>query len=276
MSIIERVLTYGVIAAQLSACAAPPVPTVSEAQRGKMGTVGVISLASAPQGELAVGTRGTGAGATEGAVAGAVAGSPILPYAWFCGVPGAGVICIPVILIFTGSVTHGAVVGAAQAVPEGKAGEIEATLRTVLAESTQQARLRSAVVDAANRAGVRGVTEIAAGAATVVGATVDYRQLSDAKVDTVLEVGVVSVALVGRGGADPSLTLRIGAVARLVDARSNAELYRGHAFAHESGPRTFSEWGADGARLLKEDLARAYGLIGRSMVDEIFLVVRTN
>ncbi len=276
MSIIERVLIYVVIAAQLSACATPPVPTVSEAQRGRMGTVGVISLASAPQGELAVGTRGTGAGAAEGAVAGAVVGSPVLQYAWFCGVPGAGVICVPVLLLFAGSVTHGAVVGGAQAVPEDKAGEIEATLRTVLAEAVQQAKLRSAVVDAAARAGVRGVTEMPADTVAVVGQTVDYRQLSDAKVDTVLEVGVLSVALIGRGGADPSLTLRIGAVARLVDARSNAELFRGHAFTHESGPRNFSEWGANGARLLKEELDRASGTIGRSMVDEIFLVVRTN
>jgi hypothetical protein len=276
MSIIERVLIYVVIAAHLSACATRPVPTVSEAQRDRMGAVGVISLASAPQGELVVGTRGTGAGAAQGAAAGAVVGSQVLPYAWFCGVPGAGVICVPVLLLFAGTVTYGAAVGGAQAVPEDKAGEIEATLRAVLAEVMQQAKLRSAVVDAAARAGVRGVTEMPAGTVAVVGQTVDYRQLSDPKVDTVLEVGLVSVGLVGRGGADPALMLRIGAVARLVDARSNAELFRGHAFTHESGPRKFSEWGADGARLLKEDLERAYGSIGRSMVDEIFLVVRTN
>jgi len=277
MSIIERVLIYVVIAAHLSACATPPVPTVSEAQRGRMGTVGVISLASVPLGELAVGTRGTGAGAAEGAAGGAVAGAPLLAGALsFCGVPMLGVFCIAFLLPFAGTVTYGAAVGGAQAVPEDKAGEIEATLRAVLAEVMQQAKLRSAVVDAAARAGVRGVTEMPAGTVAVVGQTVDYRQLSDPKVDTVLEVGLVSVGLVGRGGADPALMLRIGAVARLVDARSNAELFRGHAFTHESGPRKFSEWGADGARLLKEDLERVYGSIGRSMVDEIFLVVRTN
>lgn len=277
MSLIERVLIYVVTIAYLSACATPPVPTVSEAQRSRMGTVGVISLASAPQGELAGGIRGTGAGAAAGAAAGAVYGAPLLAAGLsLCGVPGLGVFCIVYLSTFAGGVTYGAAVGAAQAVPEDKAGEIEATLRAVLAEAVQQAMLRSAVVDAAARAGVQGVTEMPAAMVTVVGQTVDYRQLSDVKVDTVLEVGVVSVGLIGRGGADPALTLRIGAVARLVDAGTNAELFRGHAFTHAAGPRKFSEWGADGARLLKEDLERAHGTIGRSIVDEIFLVVRTN
>lgn len=273
---MERVLICLAAMAQLAACATPPVPTVSEAQRARMGTVGVVSLATAPQGALQAGTRGTGAGAAEGAAAGAAQGAQFLPYAAFCGVPAAGVICIPALLIFGGSVTYGASVGAAQAVPEDKAGEIEAKLRAVVAETGEQGKLVSAVVGAAARAGVKGVTEKPAGAATVTGEQIDFRAYLDAKVDTVLEVGVVSAAFVGRGGADPALALRVASVARLVDVRTNAELYRGHAFTHVSGPRKYSEWSADGARLLKEDLERAYSSIGRLMVDEIFLVVRTN
>lgn len=276
MSLTERALVSVVAMAHLSACATPPVPTVSEAQRGRMGTVGVVSLATAPQGGLQAGTRGTGAGATEGAAAGAVSGAQALPYTVYCGVPGAGVICIPMLLIFAGSVAYGASVGGAQAVPEDKAGEIEAKLRAVLAEAGEQGKLRSAVVGAAARAGVRGVTEMPAGTVAVVGQTVDYRQLSDAKVDTVLEVGVVSAAFVGRGGADPALALRVAAVARLVDARTNVEIYRGSAFTHATGPRNYTSWVADHARVLKEELDRAYHGLGRSIVDEVFLVVRTN
>ena len=94
--------------------------------------------------------------------------------------------------------------------------------------------------------------------------------------DTILEIGLISVGLIGRGGADPNLSFRVSAFARLVEARTNAVLYRGSNFAHATGPRPYSDWSADNARNLKKELARSYRLLGQSIVDEIFLVVRSN
>lgn len=301
MTIIKRGLICVVIAAHLCACApvVPVVPVVSEAQRGRMGTVGVVALASAPQGDLAVRTRGHGAGAAQGALDGAEVGAALgfvacavaiisLSPSSYCAFPE------PVLV---GAIL-GAVVGQAapedkrgkiearavvdyvqllDATPEDKRGETEARLRAIFeAEAELQGKLRFAVVDTAARAGVQGVTEITAGTPTVVGQDVDHRQLPEAKVDTILEVGLVSVRFISRGGADPELALHVGAVARLMDARTKAELFRGDAFTYEAKPRKFSEWNADESRLIKEEIESAYRSLGQSIVDEIFLVVRTN
>ena len=162
------------------------------------------------------------------------------------------------------------------AAPEDKRGETEARLRAIFeAEAELQGMLRFAVVDAATGAGVQGVTEITAGAPTVAVQGVDHRQLPDAKVDTILEVGLMSVSFIGRGGEDPVLALHVGADARLMEARTKAELYR-HAFMYEAKPRKFSEWNAEGSRLIKEEIERANRSLGQLIVDEIFLVVRSN
>lgn len=276
MSTLGRALVYTVSTVHLSGCALP-VPTVSEAQRSRMGTVGVVSVSTLPQTELVAGTRGTGAGAAKGAAVGAIEASPALAdAAVVCGVPGVGAFCLAYLLIFAGSVTHGAVIGGTQAVSEDKATEIEARLRSILAEVGKQGNLTAAVVVAAARAGVKGVTEIPPGMHALDEQGTHRREATDPQVDKILEVRLVSVAFVGRGGADPALVLRAGAIARLVDARTNTELFRGHAFTHVSAPRKFSEWAADGGELLKGELERAYASIGRLIVDEIFLVVRTN
>lgn len=293
MSIINRSLICAVIAAYLCACATTPVPVVSEAQRGRMGTVDVVALVSEPQSD-----RGRWAGATAGALSGAYVGALLGVVA--CEVAmfsGPGSYCAFPEPILVGAVL-GALVGQAtqdgkrgktetqgvvtdylqllNAAPEDKKVETEVRLRAIFEpEAELQGKLRYAVVDAAARSGVQGVTEITAGMPTVAGKGVDQRQLPDAKVNTLLEVGLVSVSFNGRGGADPELTLHADAFARLVDARTNTEFFR-HAFTYESGPKKFSEWNADGARLIKEETESAYRSLGQSIVDEIFLVVRTN
>lgn len=194
MTIINRSLICVVIAAYLCACApvVPVVPVVSESQRGRMGTVGVVALTSEPQADF-IGPRGGRAGAAQGAgeaASGAIkgVGSPYLR-------PEAGIlyiILLPVIVPVAAIV--GAVNGGAKAVPEDKANEIEARLRTTLAETDPQGKLRFAVVDGATRAGVHGVTEITSNIPTVAGHGADYQQLTAQKVDTILEVGLVSIS----------------------------------------------------------------------------------
>lgn len=300
MSIFNRSLICMVIAAYLCACATTtPVPVVSEAQRGRMGTVGVVALVES-------GSQHSDRGRWEGAVQGAAVGALVLLFLDYvaCGVAVASAnpssYCANPLELALGGAVLGAVIGGLpsapvgnrgktensvmvtdylqllNAAPEDKRGETEARLRAIFeAEAELQGKLRFVVVDTANRAGVHGVTEITAATPTVAGSNVDHRQFLDTKVDTILEVGLVSVSFTGNYGVDPKLMLHADAVARLVDARTNAELYK-HSFTYESKPKKASEWNADGARLIKEEIESAYRSLGQSIVNEIFLVVRTN
>ncbi|MGH8704183.1 MAG: hypothetical protein ACREUO_02075, partial [Burkholderiales bacterium] len=193
-----------------------------------------------------------------------------------CAGPMCGVVILFLPIFVVGGAIVGGVAGAIDAVPDERARQIEAQLDAVLAEVGRQDSLRSEVVKAAARTRIPGVKQIAGGVAATTGEGVDYRKLPDLGVDTVLEVGLVRVGLTGRGGDDPRLELRIHAAARLVDARSNAELYRNYALTHLAPPRRYSEWRADNARLLKTEVRRAYESLGRSIVDEVFLIVRSN
>ena len=274
MSKIKHLLSFVVIAMHLFGCATSPIPLVTEAQRERMGTVGVASLPSAPQSALDVGARGKVAGAGEGATAGAVKGLGELFRMSGSGDYDATIILLPIAAI--GGAIYGAVVGAAQAVPEDKAKKIEACLKAVLGEAGHQGKLRTEVISAIARSGIQGVSEIPSCQSAAVGQDTDYRLCLDRQVDTVLEVGLLSVALIGRGGEDPKLVLFVRAVARLVDAKTNAELYRSRFFTHATGTKRFSEWNADGARLLKESYELACQSLARSVVEEVFLIVRSN
>lgn len=293
MSIIKRGLIFVVIAAHLCACATTPVPVVSEAQRGQMGTVGVVALVSEPQSD-----KGRWAGATAGALTGAYLGAVFGYVACTVAIlSGPGSYCAFPEPILVGA-GLGALVGQAaqsgqrgktenrvivtdylqllNAAPEDKKGETETRLRAIFEPGAElQGKLRYAVVDAATRSGVQGVTEIPGGTPTVGGQGVDHRQFPDANVDTLLEVGLVSISFIGNYGVDPELLLHAVAVVRLVDAKTKVELYK-HSFTYESKSKKASEWNADEARLINEEIENAYRSLGQSIVDDIFLVVRTN
>lgn len=300
MSIIKRGLICVVIAAHLCACTHVPVASesqrvVSKEERARMGTVGVLALAT-PQSELEVEAWGAAHGAGKGAGKGAKFGI-LVPLEGCVSDPRgfAFAICLGTIIlapeVFVGLVAistvistvagavTGAVVGAVQSVPKDKAGEIEARLRAILAEDHPHEKLRFSVVAAAAEFGVQDVSEITADIPTVPGQDIDYRRLSDAKVDSIIEVGLMGVSLSGSSGADPDISLNFNAVARLEDAKSNVELSRHNFtyqaefnFTYRSEPRKFSEWNADGARLIKEEMESAYRSLGQSIVNKILLI----
>ena len=265
-------LIYLVISTQVCACATrPAIPVVSESQRDRLGTVGVVQIGDAAKIESNVGPRGSARGLAQGAAAGAgtVTGSaPQVLSSSSCS-GNSFVVCIVLlpVLIVGGAVVGGAI-GAARAVPVDTVQQIEAQLKLALSEVGEQEALRFQVVKAASRAEIPNVKEI-----TVATSMGDYRQLSKESIDTVLEVGLVEVGLTGSGGKDPLLALHVHAVARLVDVNSNTELYRS-TFTHVSASRKRSEWSADQARSLKRGLDEAIAALGTSMVEEIFLMVR--
>jgi hypothetical protein len=275
----KRLSACLVICAHLSACAASQSrPVVSEAQREHFGTVAIVEIARAPKSAVDVGPRGSTAGASHGAGQGALAGAEALfKGAGSCSGEMCGLVMIVLLPVFViGGATIGGVSGAVQAVPEAKAKQIEARLALALAEVGTQEALRSAVAKAAARSEITIVREIPRSATTMVAGEIDYRGLSETGIDTVLEVGVVEVGLIGGGGKDPKLALIVRAAARLVDVKTNGELYRDYSLSHVSPQWRYNEWSADGASLLKHELSSAYGVLGTSIVEEVFLVIRTN
>jgi hypothetical protein len=89
-------------------------------------------------------------------------------------------------------------------------------------------------------------------------------------------VGLVRVGLIGSGGEDPQLALRVDAVARLVDVQTNEEFYLKYPFTHFAPSRKYSEWTANNERLLKRELERSYESLGTAIVHDVFLVIYTN
>lgn len=283
MSIIKRGLICVVIAAHLCACTHVPVVSeskrlVSEEKRARIGTVGVLALAT-PQGELEVEAHGAAHGAGEGAVKGAKFGALFTAAACLALLPLCAYVANEVPTYIVGGAVigtvigtvSGAVVGAVQSVPKDKAGEMEERLRAILAEDHPHEKLRFSVVAVAAELGVQDVSEITAEIPAVPEQDVDYQQLAGARVNTILEVGLVSVSLMsGSSGADPYISLNFSAVARLEDAKLKVGLSR-HNFTYKTGYMKFSEWNADGARLIKEETESAYRSLGQSIVNKIFL-----
>ena len=293
MSIIKRSLICIVITAHLCACVTP-APEISKEQRSKIGTVEVVALSEPISAYEEKVSRGmlVGGGALLGVYLGATVGFLGCTVALFSLTPND--ICdSKVILVGAGL---GAVLGLVvqpskkeksevmavdylpllNAVPGEGRGQIETQLRVIFENKTEfQSKLRSEVVSNANSAGVHDVTEIANNTPVVVGQGVDHQPIPAAKANTLLEVGFVSMAFINEGEADPKQKFHIDALARLVDGKTHAELYR-HSFTYESNPRRASEWNANGAQLIKQAIMNAYQSIGQSIADDIFLVERTN
>jgi hypothetical protein len=251
---------------------------VSEAQRERLGTVGVVQMARGPRADTDV-PRGRAPGAAKGAVEGATAGALEGVAALTrgsCSGYACGIVMILLPAFITAGAVAGAVHGGATAVPDAMGRRIEAELQRALAEAGTQHALRSEVVTTAARRGITGVRDVTPERPGVVEDAPDYRALSGSGIDTVLEVGLVAVGLSGEGGRDPDLVLRVQAAARLIDVRDSKELYRNDSFTHLSPRRPFTQWSADQAAMLRQELGRAYASLGASIADEVFLTVRTN
>jgi hypothetical protein len=120
-------------------------------------------------------------------------------------------------------------------------------LAEAVTAAAPQAVLCPKVVENAIEAGIKDVKEISPPATTSSGADAADGDLSRSAVDSIVEVGLVQIALAGSGGSDPQLTLRVRAAARLFDAATEYEIWRDDAIDYSSPPRLFSEWSADGA-----------------------------
>lgn len=271
---VRSVLLSALALVYLANCAPrEPPPEVTEELRNQLGVVGVVSVNFAPDDEFSTALRGrvTGVatGLTQGAVLGtaygAAASAPFPPFFVIFG-PIFGV---------TGAVSGG-IAGWITAVPEDTAREIESQIVGAITTTQPQESLRRQVIEAARRENIQSILELAVQGPAMAEEHLDYRRLPEAGIDTVLEIGVVAVGLEGEGGGDPELALFLQARARLIRAASNTELHADETISFRTFPRKFTEWGADGARLLREHLERGYRELAERIIDQVFLEVRWN
>jgi len=86
--------------------------------------------------------------------------------------------------------------------------------------------------------------------------------------DKALRIEVLSAALQGEGSVNPSLSVRLEALATLLRGDDGREIYS--CPVHYRGPaHKFTAWAAHDAKLLREELQRCYGQVSGTVIDQL-------
>jgi hypothetical protein len=267
----------------LAGCAPekPPIPPpISEDLRHRLGVVGVASVTGPTAGELDVPVRGAGAarGAGAGAATGAAGGAQLLAgsgtASGMAAGGGAAVALGALVVLIPLGIVVGALVGAATAVPEDTARGIEATLAKVLKETPIQQRLHQEVVALARQETEESIVDLDALGLVGAGGIADYGALGARGIDTLLEVRASKAGLVGGRGGDPELSLFVEFSIRLIDTASGETLFENQSITHRTAAWRFTEWGAEDAALLRQQLTASFRGVANRIVDTVFLEVR--
>jgi hypothetical protein len=255
----------------------------SEMLRASLGAVGIASLPAPPNQEVSRPVRNEDVGRAAARGAGqAVRGVLSAPlnepatnglFLW--------VILLPVLV--PGGAIVGAGVGAAResaenaanTIPEAVVQDMESLLRQVLGQHELQVELRR-LVQARAIARSAGPLEIELRESFDRTLTADYTSLTEKGLRTVLEVGVSTVGLVGRGGTDPELTLLLDAGVRLINVSDNRVLWAQDHTVYTSAPHRLSTWSANGGKLVRSALNAGLTTLARQIDDRVFLEVWSN
>jgi hypothetical protein len=171
----------------------------------------------------------------------------------------------------------GSVYGAIAAESAEKVKQAEAALKNAFVDLKVWEAMGDRVFEVAQDRTSHHLVLVAEPPPDTPGEKTDEGSRARAGVDTVLEVSISSVALVAPPAVNPPLALILQACARLVRTADGAELYPSGgddppALAYASASRRFVEWGAEDARLFREELGRASQSLAEKIVDEVFLV----
>jgi hypothetical protein len=186
----------------------------------------------------------------------------------------------------------GAVVGAdtgPSAVPPAE--EVvaaETRVRSTLDATAFQARMQDQVLTAMARIPTRPAAAVLSGQGpTHVGESPPYSRLAAEGVDTVLEVAVVQVGLVGPLGLNPDLSVAMSIRVRVFRTTAPAPIYEATMISNpmELVPlqpgdpvprrgRKLREWAEGEGAPLREELTRTMKMVAEKVVDEVFLLYR--
>ncbi len=255
--------------ATVSRPAPPPLPPELRAQLGR---VGVVSARFVPATVVERPEAGKVRGAAKGAAVGAlasVAGAAAMFSHSRCSGDACGFLAVVMLGVLIGAATvgvvTGAVVGAVATESAQRAREAEAALQYAFAELKIQQTLRDRLVTIARDEAQLDLVPVADLSPSDPDVDVDYRPLVAQGLDTVLEVGVTRLGLIGGGRVNPPLALSMTTRLRVIRSGDGAELYR-QELHHRRGSRKFVEWAAQDARAFRGALDTAYTDLSREIV----------
>ena len=262
-------------------CASGPVryllpPPPSEEVRAQLGTIGVVSAHFIPKAEFQMPASGGKAGAGRGAALGAkytILGG--LAIASGSGGAGGGIGELAVIVAAIALAPVGALVGAVGgsglAEPAEKVEEAEGVLKNTLTNLKIQNAMRDYVFEVAQDQTEHTFILLMENGPSTRDEKLSYRSAGSEGIDTVLEISVQAVDLDGAWRVNPPLALIMTVHTRLIRIADDTAIYDS-TLEYRSGMRTFTEWAADDAQPLRDELDRAYQILDKKIVDELFLL----
>lgn len=241
-----------------------PPPSLSEAERATLGTIGIGSGDLSPRVGLKSPTSGKGDAAWKAGSAGAFVsiGAGILSSnAVFLAL---GVGLAPVVGL------GGAVYGAMAAESATTVAEAEAALQGVLGEGRFQEALRDRVFLVAQEGTRRPLVRLEQPSPTAREEAASDSSRAAGHVDTVLEVRLEDVGFAGCC-INPPLALIVKVETRLLRVEDGKTLYES-TLEYRSRTRKFVSWAANDAQMFRDELNRAAQSLAEKIVEDVFLL----
>jgi hypothetical protein len=235
---------------------------VTQQDRSRPGTIGIVRAEYAP--ELGLDTFAVGgvAGATKGVFSGLGACVYGASQAGVGGILLAPFLC-PAIGVW------GIYDGVNQAVPAEEARDIDRFARNHAETLQLQQRLSEQLSRHLAEYPEYSSRSLEAGGPSERDAKPDYRSLKREGIDTVLEVRLLKLVLRGTG-TNPDLAVQAYAFYRLVRTDDNGEVEK-RWIVTESASRKFSQWADKDATLLKGAIEDVLNRLGEEIVDKAIL-----
>jgi hypothetical protein len=257
-------------------CATHPYhlpPPLSEEERARLGTIGIVSADFVPETQLFTCTRGRVSGAAKRMTFGASTAPPLIVPVGTSGPgpPGASLVLGVFLAVVVGAVMVEEVYRAATAIPAEKVKEIESNLKKALIELKMQESFKKSLLQTAREQSASNFVLIEEGGPKTPDEILNYGHLKEKGIDTVIELSVLSISFEGKGGKDPLLSLLLGVRTRVLSVSDGAVIYE-NKLEYRSAKRKFTEWISDKGKLFSEELDRGYGTLSDKIVEELFLL----
>jgi hypothetical protein len=249
-------------------------PSRSDRKSGVTRTAGIESARFLPEVRLDLPGKGRVDGAVRGAGRGFLAGAEIpmriaAEGLSGCGGKECGYLAIGFLAVATATGAVGAVIGgvhgAIEAMPAREARRMEEATEG-LASLRIQEILADRVIEAARESEICRYRILPDASWSAPEDEVDYRSHAGKGLDSILEIGVLSLGFKGtQWGRDPPLSVFLTVRVRRYGGR-DGKLLGVQDFLHEGDERKFVEWMADGAGPAEEEFERGYREIAGRIV----------
>jgi hypothetical protein len=248
-----------------------------EEARAQFFRVGVVQTLEDPGSELSSIYRGTGSTAAKGAASGAARGGLEALRGLSqssCSGMGCGLVILLVPVFMVAGAVIGGTVGAIKGLPESEAKRIEGEIAAAITSQPLQKNLQSKVVELSKQLTRHDVDGVPSANVPVHGDVPNYANFSD-RFDTILEVGVTRVALVGKE-IDADFRLAVQARARAIRTSDNTDFFPAQDLVHTSSKDRLDPWLANDKQAIKRELSRAIDGLALQIVEKTFLEFRSD